>query len=157
MGYHVGIGWGGFGVRPMRLAWKQRQRMPRLFVPNAQGVPDTVQRCHWEDDWARSVGQPLAYDYGAMRSNFSTALIRNWMGDTGWLWKFESKIRRFNHRGDTTWISGTVTAVDAERRSVDVEITGVNQRGVHTCSASATILLPAPGEARPVIPQPESA
>jgi hypothetical protein len=50
-----------------------------------------------------------------------------------------------------------VTAVDAERCSVDVEIEGVNQRGVQTCSASATILLPAPGETRPVIPEPESA
>jgi acyl dehydratase len=157
IGYHVGIGWGGFGVPPTRLAWKQRQRMPKLFVSNAQGVPDTVQRCHWEDEWAQALGQPLAYDYGAMRSNWTTALIRNWMGDSGWLWQFESRIRRFNHRGDATWISGTVTAVDAERRSVDVKIEGVNQRGVQTCSASATILLPAPGETRPVIPQSEPA
>jgi hypothetical protein len=156
MGYHVGTGWGGFGVRPTRLAWKARQRMPKLFVPNAQGVPDTVQRCHWEDEWAQSLGQPLAYDYGAMRSNWATGLIRNWMGDSGWLWKFESRIRRFNHRGDTTWISGTITAVDPERHSVDVEIEGTNQRGVQTCTAAATILLPAPGEARPVIPTPES-
>ena len=151
MGYHIGTGWGGFGVRPARLAWKQRQRMPKLFEPNSQGVPDTVQRCHWEDEWAQSLGQPLAYDYGAMRSNWTTGLIRNWMGDSGWLWQFESRIRRFNHRGDTTWISGTVTAVDTERRSVDVEIEGINQRGTQTCSASATILLPAPGETRPAI------
>jgi len=157
MGYHVGIGWGGFGVPSTRLAWKQRQRMPKLFVPNAQGVPDTVQRCHWEDDWARSLGQPFAYDYGAMRSNWTTALIRNWMGDSGWLWRFESKIRRFNHRGDTTWLTGSVTGVDAGRGSVDLEVQGVNQRGVQTCSASATVLLPAPGQALPEIPEPESA
>jgi acyl dehydratase len=157
MGYHMGTGWGGFGVPPTRLAWKARQRMPKLFVPNSQGVPDTVQRCHWEDEWAQSLGQPLAYDYGAMRSNWTTALIRNWMGDSGWLWKFESRIRRFNHRGDTTWISGAVTAVDRERGSVDVEIEGVNQRGVQTCTATATILLPAPGAARPAIPEPQPA
>jgi hypothetical protein len=156
MGYHMGTGWGGFGVRPTRLAWKARQRMPKLFVPNAQGVPDTVQRCHWEDEWAQSLGQPLAYDYWAMRSNWATGLVRNWMGDSGWLWKFESRIRRFNHRGDTTWITGTITAVDAERQSVDVEIEGINQRGAQTCTAAATILLPPPGEARPAIPTPES-
>jgi hypothetical protein len=153
--YHVGIGWGGFGVGSTRLAWKKRQRMPKLFVPNAQGVPDTVQRCHWEDDWARSLGQPLSYDYGAMRSNWATSLIRNWMGDTGWLWRFESRIRRFNHRGDSTWFSGVVTDVDADTGRVDVAIEGINQRGTQTCTATATILLPLAGEDLPYIPEPE--
>lgn len=150
--YHIGIGWGGFGVGSTRQAWKRRQKMPKLFVPNSQGVPDTVQRCHWEDEWAQQLGQPLAYDYGAMRSNWATSLIRNWMGDTGWLWRFESRIRRFNHRGDTTWFSGTVVAVDRERGQVDVEIEGVNQRGTQTCTATASILLPRRGEQLPQIP-----
>ena len=150
--YHVGIGWGGFGVGSTRLAWQRRQRMPKLFVPNSQGVPDTVQRCHWEDEWAQNLGQPLSYDYGAMRSNWATSLIRNWMGDTGWLWRFESRIRRFNHRGDTTWLSGTVVDVDPDQGRVDVAIEGVNQRGTQTCTASATILLPLPGEDLPRIP-----
>jgi acyl dehydratase len=153
--YHVGIGWGGFGIGSTRLAWKKRQRMPKLFVPNSQGVPDTVQRCHWEDEWARSLGQPLSYDYGAMRSNWATSLIRNWMGDTGWLWRFESRIRRFNHRGDATWFSGEVTDVDADTGRVEVAIEGINQRGTQTCTATATILLPLAGEDLPYIPEPE--
>jgi hypothetical protein len=153
--YHVGIGWGGFGIGSTRLAWKKRQRMPKLFVPNSQGVPDTVQRCHWEDEWARSLGQPLSYDYGAMRSNWATSLIRNWMGDTGWLWRFESRIRRFNHRGDATWFSGEVTDVDADTGRVEVAIEGINQRGTQTCTATATILLPLAGENLPYIPEPE--
>jgi acyl dehydratase len=155
--YHVGIGWGGFGVGSTRLAWRKRQRMPKLFVPNSQGVLDTVQRCHWEDEWAQSLGQPLAYDYGAMRSNWATSLIRDWMGDTGWLWRFESRIRRFNHRGDTTWFSGAVVGVEPDQGRVDVEIEGVNQRGTQTCTATASILLPLAGEQLPRIPEPVQA
>lgn len=152
--YHMGNGWGTYGVGSTRLAWQRRQRTSRLFTPNSQGVPDTVQRCHWEDEFARSLGQPLAYDYGAMRSNWATSLIRNWMGDSGWLWRFESSIRRFNHRGDTTWLSGTAVGLDADQGRVDVEIEGVNQRGTRTCSATASILLPQAGQDLPRIPEP---
>jgi hypothetical protein len=75
------------------------------------------------------------------------------MGDTGWLWRFESRIRRFNHRGDTTWFSGTVVGVDPDQGRVDVEIAGVNQRGTQTCTATASIVLPSAGEQLPRIPE----
>jgi hypothetical protein len=33
-------------------------------------------------------------------------LLTNWMGDDGFLWKFNTQIRRFVMLGDTTWIKG---------------------------------------------------
>lgn len=152
--YHVGIGWGGYGGGSTTIAYRNRRRVPKLYVRNGCGAWDTVQRCHWEDDWARRLGQPAAYDYGAMRTDWLVQLLTNFMGDHGWLWRLAVSVRRFNHLGDTQWLTGTVTAVRHRREAgeVDVELTATNQRGEVTCSGSATVLLPVTDDAPPAVP-----
>ena len=142
--YHIGIGWGGYGGGTSKVAYKNRRRVPRFYPANEFGIPDSAQRCHWEDAWAQHLGHPAAYDYGAMRTNWMTHLITNWMGDTGWLWKLSAAVMKFNYLGDAHLVSGSVTAL--RRRpagaEVDVEVEGRNQRGDVTCRATATVLLP---------------
>ncbi|HEV3188143.1 MAG TPA: MaoC family dehydratase, partial [Acidimicrobiales bacterium] len=68
MAHHVGTGLGGaYGVGPLRLGYLNRQHVPGFYSKNEQGVPDVVQRCHWENAWAQELGHPSAYDYGMMR------------------------------------------------------------------------------------------
>jgi len=142
--YHIGIGWGGYGGGTGRVAYKNRQRVPRFYTPNELGVPDSAQRCHWEDAWARHMGHPAAYDYGAMRTNWMVHLVTDWMGDDAWLWKMSAAVLKFNYMGDAHLVRGTVSAVRQVegRHEVDVDIEGRNQRGVVTCRATATVLLP---------------
>ena len=117
--WHVGMGTGMYGVRPLRLAWRNRQRIPRFYTPNEHGVPDVQQRVHWEPDAARNAGNPTTFDYGRMRETWLIHLCTDWMGDDGWLWKARLRIpavqlrRRPAHhdrhgRSRSTW--PTVTA-----------------------------------------------
>ena len=146
--YHIGVGWGAYGGGTGKIAYQNRTKIPKLYVPNAHGIPDSVQRCHWDDEWARHLGHPAAYDYGTMRSNWMVHLVTNWMGDDGWLWKLTASVSRFNYLGDAHIMSGTVTAVrprDDAQGEVDVALEGTNQRGEVTCNGTATVLLPMPG------------
>lgn len=157
--YHIGVGWGGFGGGTSKLAHQNRKRIPKFYTPNAEGVPDSAQRCHWDQDWAERLGHPAPYDYGAIRSHWMVHLMTNWMGDAGWVWKMSAAVLKFNYFGDWHRIEGSVTDVrrTAGTAEVDVEIAGTNQRGEVTCRATATILLPARDLTRVEIPafQPE--
>lgn len=140
--YHMAIGFGGYGGGSAKLAYRARRRMPKFYQKNSLGFWDSAQRCHWEDEWAQKLGQPAAYDYGAMRTNWMVHLITNWMGDNAWLWKLTASIRKFNYMGDTHFMSGSVVSVDASTGHVELEVKGVNQRGDTTCDGRAVVILP---------------
>jgi acyl dehydratase len=141
----------GMGISPpgsFRLSYETRQKVPNLFTPNSLNVPDTVQRMHWDPDWAERVGLPRPYDYGNLREAWLTMALCDWTGDDAWLWKFRCEHRHFNFHGDTTWITGRVVdkmVVDG-RNEVHIELTCRNQFGTVTSPASAVVLLPKRGE-----------
>jgi len=156
--YHVAIGWGGgYGGGTGKVAYNNRKRIPKFYIPNAQGVPDSAQRCHWDSAWAQHLGHPAAYDYGAMRTNWMIHLITNWMGDSGWLWKLSAAVTKFNYVADAHRISGAVTGVRGGSGTGEVELSieGSNQRGETTCRATATVLLGLSGARTPALPDPE--
>ena len=143
--WHVGMGMGLYGVKPLRLAYDQRQQVPRFFRPDDLNVPDVQQRVHWDPEWARRAGSPTTYDYGRMRETWLIHLCTDWMGDDAWLWKLDCEFRRFNYVGDTHWMRGRVTRTylaPGERPAVDLEIWGENQRGELTTPGHASVLLP---------------
>jgi acyl dehydratase len=143
--WHVGVGMGLYGVKALRLAYEQRQRVPRFFRPDDLNIPDVQQRVHWDQEWARRAGNPNVYDYGRMRETWLIHLCTDWMGDDAWLWKLDCQFRRFNYVGDTHWMTGQVTRkylAVGDRPAVDLEIRGENQRGEITTPGHATVLLP---------------
>jgi acyl dehydratase len=143
--WHTGMGMGLYGVKALRLAYDQRQRMPRFFRPDALNIPDVQQRVHWDPEWARAAGNPTSYDYGRMRETWLIHLCTDWMGDDAWLWKLDCQFRKFNYVGDTHWMRGRVTRTylaDGARPAVDLDVWGENQRGDTTTPGHATILLP---------------
>ncbi|MBF6472419.1 MULTISPECIES: FAS1-like dehydratase domain-containing protein [Nocardia] len=140
---------GGYGFTPFapttsRLAHRNRHRIKSFYVDNAQGVPDVAQRVHWDSDWARQVGAPMAYDYGVMRDCWLSHLVTDWMGDHAWLLRQSSEIRKFNYMGDSHVLTGEVVAkrVEDGHPVVDLELRGLNQRGENTCPATAIVVLP---------------
>lgn len=144
------IGWGMQLTPPgaFRLSYGIRKKVPGMFTPNALNIPDTVQRLHWEADWANKLGIPVPYDYGGIRETFLTNLITNWMGDDGWLWKMSCQHRKFVYTGDTYWIHGKVVAKrEAEGRGeVDLELSIENQHGTVVTPGTACVLLPVGGQ-----------
>jgi acyl dehydratase len=140
------IGWGMQVTPPgaFRMSYKTRKKAPGLYTPNSLNVPDTVQRLHWEKEWANELGIPLSYDYGGLRETFMTNIVTNWMGDDGWLWKLNCEHRKFVYIGDTYWIKGKVTdkrRVDG-RNEVVVELRVENQWGTSVSPGNAIVLLP---------------
>jgi acyl dehydratase len=153
---HLGRGMGHYHHGPLRYWWKQRQKMPKFYTKNPQGIPDVVQRLHWEKDWANKVGLPLPYDYGDMRVNWLTHLVTAWMGDDAWLWKMFCQIRAFNFIGDWHLMEGKVVAKRREGPHcvVDLEIRGTCQREWKTCIGTATVILPSRDHGAAVLPTP---
>ncbi len=143
--WHVGMGMGLYDVKPLALGVANRKRIPRFFHRDDQGIPDVMQRVHWDPEWARRAGNPTTYDYGRMRETWLIHLCTDWMGDDAWLWKLECSFRGFNYVGDVHHLTGTIVRkylADGDRPAVDLELQATNQRGVVTTPGSATILLP---------------
>ncbi len=143
--WHVGMGMGLYGVKPLRLAWHNRQRVPSFYQRDDLGIPDVMQRVHWDPDFARRAGNPTTFDYGRMRETWLIHLCTDWMGDDAWLWRLDCEFRKFNYVGDTQWIRGRVVRsylADGDRPAVDIELWSENQRGEQTAPGHATILLP---------------
>ncbi|HSS10332.1 MAG TPA: hypothetical protein VLL25_10625 [Acidimicrobiales bacterium] len=142
--WHAGMGMGLYGVKPLRLGYQQRQRIPRFFRPDELNIPDVQQRVHWDSEWAQRAGNPATYDYGRMRETWLIHLCTDWMGDDAWLWKLDCQFRRFNYVGDTHWMRGRVARTyltDDGQRAVDLDVWGENQRGQITTPGHATVLL----------------
>ena len=143
--WHAGMGMGLYGVRPLRLGYRNRTRIPRFFHRDDLNVPDVMQRVHWDPEFARRSGNPTTFDYGRMRETWLIHLCTDWMGDDAWLWKLECEFRRFNYVGDTQWLRGRVTRTylaAGNRPAADLDLEMVNQRGEVTTPGHASILLP---------------
>jgi acyl dehydratase len=153
---HMGLGLSSSGIGPLRYNWRQRSRMPAFYVADRYGVPDVVQRVHWDHDRAVELGLPASYDYGQMRTSWLIHLVTNWMGDDGWLWKLDCQSRAFNFMGDTTICSGEVTdkRVEGPYHVVELTLAGTNQRGEITAPGTATVILPTKESGSIVLPAP---
>jgi acyl dehydratase len=140
------IGWGMQLTPPggFRISYNARKKVPGMFTANALNVPDTVQRLHWEREWANELGVPIPYDYGALRETFLTNLITNWIGDEGWLWKLNCEHRKFVYTGDTYWIKGRVKdkQMGPHGGEVNLQVWVENQWGTVVSPGEATVLLP---------------
>ena len=99
---------------------------------------------HWDSQWAKAIGNPLAYDYGVLRQSWFYHHVADWAGDDAFIEKMSDSIRKFNYQGDTQFLSGEVVDKREEdgRRLVDLELSMVNQRDVETAYATATVSLP---------------
>lgn len=140
--------WGSYAIRNHRIAFEYYDRHPKLAILNPQGVPEPPVRVHWDNDFAREVGVPGAYDFGPERISWLSHLLTDWIGDHGFLRKLNAQVRGHNLVGDTTWCRGRVTAkrVADGRALVDCEVWGENQRGKKTVIGTAVVDLPRKGD-----------
>ncbi len=108
--------WGGLFIKAHGCWYDFVKKHPNGGIPNRQGIPEPPERAHWDDNFARSVGVPAAYDYGPERIAWLGTLITSWMGDDGFLRKLYVEVRRFNLAGDTTRCTGQVTDRQRDRQ-----------------------------------------
>jgi acyl dehydratase len=141
---HMGAGWLIYGNPPYRLAYENRKAIRGFYSRNEFNSWDTVQRVHWDTGLAKEVGVQMMYDIGAVRQLYIHNYVTNWAGDDAWVHRIRFDLRRFNYMGDVTWINGSVSEKRIDERLgpvVELEMSGVNQRGGENVRASATVLL----------------
>lgn len=150
------MGWGGYGVGPLKFAHQLRKRMPAFYIPDEFGVPDVVQRMHWDVARAHAIGIPAPYDYGQMRAAWVSHLLTNWIGDDGWLAEMDLQMRGFNYHGDIHRCTGKVTAKgDDPDDAVSLEVFATSQRDEATTRGTAKVLLPSKKSGAVVLPVPD--
>jgi acyl dehydratase len=159
--FHAGgYGFQPYGLRSNRLAMENRNRIPAFYAPNSQGIPDVIQRVHWDTELSmQTTGNPLPYDYGVQRETWLHHFLTDWAGDDAWVERQYDEIRKFNYLGDTQIITGKVTdkRIENGRCLVDVSLEATSQREQVTALCDATIALPSREYGAVVLPQPDYA
>ncbi|MEZ5169454.1 MAG: MaoC family dehydratase N-terminal domain-containing protein [Acidimicrobiia bacterium] len=153
--FHAGgYGFVPYGLRSSRLGYRNRRRIPAFYIKNEQGVPDVAQRLHWDSEWAKAIGNPMAYDYGVMRQSWLYHHVSDWAGDDAFIERLEDSIRKFNYHGDTQFLSGTVTGKREHegRPVVDLDLHMLNQNDVETAYGAARVALPSRDAGLPTLP-----
>jgi acyl dehydratase len=155
--FHAGgYGFAPYNISASRIAYKNRQKIPKFYVKNEAGIPDVAQRLHWENEWSQKIGNPMAYDYAVMRQCWLSHYLTDWVGDDGWVFRQHDEMRKFNYIGDTHVITGEVTDKHVEngRCYVDIVMRATNQRGDVTAPAEATVMLPSREHGPVLLPEP---
>ncbi|MGE3927369.1 MAG: MaoC family dehydratase N-terminal domain-containing protein [Lautropia sp.] len=148
-------GWGGLFIKAHGQAMDYFTRHPSAGILNDFGVPEPPEAVHWDNELARKVGVPAAYDYGPERISWIGTLLTNWIGNAGFLERLHVQVRNHNIVGDLTTCCARVVAVPGGAEgAVELEVWAENQRGEITARGEARVLLPsrAAGQQRPVTP-----
>jgi acyl dehydratase len=154
--FHAGgYGFVPYGLRSSRVGYKNRKRIAPFYIKNAQGVYDVAQRLHWDSEWAKAIGNPMAYDYGVQRQCWFYHHVSDWAGDDACIIRQADSIRKFNYMGDTQFLSGQVVAKREEdgQKVVDLELHMINQRDTETAYGTATVALPSRTDGLPLFPR----
>jgi acyl dehydratase len=134
-----------------------RKQSPKIAVKDPEtGIPQAVERVHWDSFMAAEIGMPAPYDYGSQRGAWATHLMTNWAGDDGWVAEVFAKYRNMNFLGDTVWIQGEVVEKWRGAKTgigyVRCEFHGINQRGEDIMPGHAVVALPSRGAPLPAGP-----
>jgi hypothetical protein len=101
---------------------------------------------HLLDAAGHATGMKMgAYGHHAQFESLMQKALQNWMGDDGFLKYQSNQTRRPSWMGDTTTVTGKVTAkrTAPNQHLVDLELQCTNQTGEVHQTCKATVLLPA--------------
>ena len=118
-------------------AWGFRDPVTHAWEP--------IYGVHYNRAAASSAGLPYPYDIGAQRQCWLINLLTNWVGDEGWLKSNYAEYRKFVYHSDVVWLKGEVIKKYIDENGehcVDIETSGVNQRGEDTILGHSTVILP---------------
>lgn len=111
-------------------------------LPERRHTPDNVQlmlynaaiwnghRIHFDEPYARDVeGYPGLVIAGPLLGDWLHQCLTEWLGEDGHIASIEYSNRIASYIGETLVAGGEILAVDAEKRTADVEVYVKNQAG----------------------------
>ena len=102
-------------------------------------------RGHLQPRWARQVGMPRGYGYGASMGAWVLDFVAAWAGEWGHITHADVKYRNPALTGDASFLTGTVTGIREERRRVqvaDIEVLVTNQDEKVQAKGTVSVQLP---------------
>ncbi len=141
------LGIGSPHVRSGKYWLKYRQNSPKVaIVDPASGIPQAIERVHWDDWMAAEIGMPAAYDYGSQRGGYATYFATNWVGDDGWVADMDFRYRGMVFNGDTFRMTGEITdkwrGAKTGTGYVKGKFTSINNLGEDVMPGTVTFALP---------------
>jgi acyl dehydratase len=104
-------------------------------------------RGHLQPRWARHVGMPRGYGYGASMGAWILDYVAAWAGEWGVITHSSAQYRSPAFTGDATFVSGEVVATRVERRRRHLVTVRVDVRNQDDASmARATVEVELPGD-----------
>jgi len=126
------------------------RRMERVNPELTDGAYYGPSRGHLQPRWARHVGMPRGYGYGASMGAWVLDYVAGWAGEWGFIRDSTSQYRNPAFTGDATFLSGEVVETRVERRGrhvAVVKVTVANQDDAVMATAKVTVELPSEGAA----------
>jgi hypothetical protein len=102
-------------------------------------------RGHLQPQWAKRIGMPRGYGYGASMGAWMLDYVAAWAGEWGHIYHADVKYRNPALTGDATLIGGVVTGIREERRRVhvaDIEVLVRNQDDSVQAKGVVSVQLP---------------
>ena len=141
------LGIGSPHVRSGKYWLRYRQNSPKVaIVDPASGIPQAIERVHWDDWMAAEIGMPAAYDYGSQRGGYATYFATNWVGDDGWVADMDFRYRGMVFNGDTFRMTGEITdkwrGAKTGTGYVKGKFSSINNLGEDVMPGTVTFALP---------------
>ena len=95
---------------------------------------------HHDAEAARTLGSPHVFMNILTTNGLVQRFIEQWAGPLAQFTALKIKLGAPNYPGDCMTFSGSVSAVDAHTRSVDVTLSGKNSMGNHVTGTVALVL-----------------
>jgi acyl dehydratase len=121
-------------------------RQAAIDPTKADGLYQGPSRGHVQPRYARLIGMPRGYGYGATMGAWILDYLTNWSGEWGEIVHSNAQYRNPAFTGDATFLNGTVTGKDIDPSTghhlAFVEYTMTNQRDAVMAKGTAEISLP---------------
>jgi acyl dehydratase len=123
------------------------RRMERVNPELTDGAYYGPSRGHLQPRWARHVGMPRGYGYGASMGAWILDYVAAWAGEWGTITHSNAQYRNPALTGDATFLSGEVVDTRIERKRVHLAVVKVDMRNQDDAKmATATVEVELPAE-----------
>ncbi len=123
------------------------RRMERVNPELTDGAYYGPSRGHLQPRWARHVGMPRGYGYGASMGAWILDYVSAWAGEWGTITHSNAQYRNPAFTGDATFLSGEVVDTRVERKRVYIAVVKVEMRNQDDAvMAKATVDVELPSE-----------
>jgi acyl dehydratase len=125
----------------------RNEERAKLNPGAGDGLTFGPSRGHVQPRYAREIGMPRGYGYGASMGAWCTDYLANWAGEAGFVRHARTQYRNPAFTGDVTYLDGEVTGKFVNDRTgattAQVSYTMTNQKGAVMAKGVAEVELPA--------------